>query len=296
MTFISIYFAVFLTAVLVLYYVLPRRLRMGFIALASLGFYCWWDIRYALLLLGTTTLIYVTALAIAKAAGDKKQFRLGIGATLLLVLLLGFFKYFDFFSLVLHQSLTFLNLSSSPAAFKLNLLIPIGISYYTFKAISYVMDCYWEKIEPEKNYLHLLAHLAFFPQIVSGPVQRAADFLPQASSVREGLKFDPDLFFSGTKLILWGLFKKMVIADNVGLFVNAVHKNPDNFLGLYSLMACWFYVFQLYTDFSGLSDIAIGMGRLLGIRTPQNFNSPFIAYNIQEFWRRWAHHTDLLAL
>jgi len=165
-----------------------------------------------------------------------------------------------------------------------SLLAPLGVSYYTFKLVSYLVDVYWEKIPAERNVVAFLLYPVFFPQIVSGPIQRARDFLPQ---VKVAGPVDPSLIASGLRWILFGLFKKFVIADRLALFVNRIFDSPHNYGSVGLLLACYAFAIQLYADFSGLTDFAIGVGRLFGIDSPQNFNAPFYAPNIQEFWRRW---------
>lgn len=284
MAFNSLEYLVFLAGSVGVYYVLPVFLRKYLLLLLSLSFYLYYSLPFTGLLLLSATSTFLLAKKINEFKDDEssqvKYLYLGVS---LVTLILVFFKYFQ---LLNHIAIDlFFSADNKIMPLFSTIIAPIGISYYTFKLISYIVDCYWEKIEVEKDYVDFLLYVSFFPQIVSGPIQRAGSFLSQ---IKEN---NPIVIASsleiGFKLILWGLFKKLVIADRIGMFVDQIYKSPEIFPGNYVLLAGYFYTIQLYADFSGITDIAIGSGSLFGLKTPQNFRFPFYASNIQEFWSRW---------
>lgn len=228
-------------------------------------------------MLCSTALFYLTAISIE--AGHAKKLNYLKTALLAQLLILFFFKAADPWLFPLTNCLShFLPQISS---LSLNFLMPIGISYYTFKLIGYLLDVYWQKIPAEKEFIAFANYISFFPQIVSGPIQRSEDFLPQIKNLR---KVEERLFAGGCRLILFGFFKKLVVADNLAFYVNNMTTWEPCLVGLFSN---YFVIFQIYADFSAITDIAIGLGRLFGIESPKNFDSPFYASNIQDFWRRW---------
>lgn len=272
----------FLGVVLIVYYLTPSRMRWGILLAASLIFYASAS-RWMLLLAGGSACWSWTAGKKIKEAEREREKRgwllLGI---LPLLGVLFVFKYFNFFSVSMASLLELAGLAADP--FVLRLMLPLGISYYTFKIISYEADVYMGKREPEPHVGYYLTYVLFFPQILSGPIERSEKFLEQ---FHQGLSYDGALFEEGIRRIVLGLFKKMAIANRLGGYVDTVFAAPGEYPGLASVMAAIFYSFQLYCDFSGYSDIAIGMGNLLGIRSRQNFHCPYFAGNIREFWSRW---------
>ena len=196
--------------------------------------------------------------------------------------ILGFFKYYNFFSASLVDALSQVGIKANLTS--LNIILPVGISFYTFHGLSYVIDIYYEKIEPEKNFINYGVFVSFFPLLVAGPIERATHLLPQITKKRN---FDYSIAVDGLKQILWGVFKKVVIADNCAEFANQIFNNSFDYSGWTLLLGTLFFTFQVYADFSGYSDIAIGTAHLLGIDLIRNFNFPFFSKNVSEFWRRW---------
>lgn len=268
MSFISIEFFIFFPIVLVLYYLLSKlqnkTINTIFLLICNYIFYSFFDIRFSLLVLLTTIVTYICALNHQK----KVFFIIGI---LFPLLILAFFKYFNFF-------LSTINLNT------LNIILPLGISFYTFEVISYVVDVRLHKYEAEKNFLAYATYVSFFPNIVSGPIERANNLLNQ---IKEGRKPNKEAFLSGIQIIVIGLFKKMVIADQINVFVSDVYNTPSAFSSLTILLAIISYSIQIYMDFSGYSDIAVGCAKCLGFDFKRNFNLPYISQSISEFWNRW---------
>ncbi len=271
----------FLAAVLVVYYLAPQRARWGIVLLASIIFYLSAASGMALLLLSSWWAWY-SGKRIEGVQTEKGKRGWLLCGILPLLGILFVFKYFNFFSSSVAAFLAFLGFSSDPLV--LNLILPMGISYYTFKIISYVADIYRGKQRSEPHLGYYLTYVLFFPQIVSGPIERSEGFLEQ---LHEGPAYDSELFAQGIQRIVLGLFKKFVIANRLSGYVNTIYGAPGDYPGLAAALAAVFYSFQIYCDFSGYSDIAIGMGNLLGIRGGRNFNYPYFAENIREFWSRW---------
>lgn len=275
MLFNSIEFLIFLSVAFFSYHAIPLRARKYHLLLFSYLFYFSWSIKYAVLLFVITCAVYGAALIISGAATEDRKRRVVWGSVAVLAGILILFKYTPWPALIFGGSeITGIH----------PMVIPLGISYYTFKFVSYVIDVYWQKIGAEKDFPSFAAYAAFFPQILSGPIERAAHFLPQ---LKNPLPVEYPMLVSGLRLILFGFFKKLVIADRLAIFVNTVYDSPSSFNSLVLLMAAYGFMFQLYADFSGLTDIARGSARLFGIETPWNFNLPFFASNLQQFWRRW---------
>ena len=265
-----IFFIVVILGTLIIQKFFSKRVKEVFLLLASYFFYGYWDWRFCFLLLFVTISSYFTA----KHKDKKGIYIIGIVIPLIV---LGFFKYFNFFlgsvsSIIGHD----LGL--------LNIILPVGISFYTFQALSYVIDVKREKIEVEEDFIRLALYLSFFPQLVAGPIVRAADFLPQ---LKEDRKVTADNVKYGIQLMAFGLFKKIVIADHLSVFVDDVFKVPAAFHWATIILAVVAYSIQIYFDFSGYSDIAIGCAKCLGYDFNKNFNLPYISENVTEFWRRW---------
>ncbi|MBR0177287.1 MAG: MBOAT family protein [Bacteroidales bacterium] len=287
MLFNSIQFAIFLPIVFLLYWFVFDRfiskskwqlqLQNAFVVVASYVFYGWWDWRFLLLIAFTSFCSWGSGLLIGKA-NTKKEAKTWTTLNIVLNLgILALFKYYDFFVAEFAQ---LFHLSTDGLLLKV--ILPVGISFYTFQALSYSIDVYRGKIEPTKDIVAFFAFISFFPQLVAGPIERATNLLPQFLRKR---KFDYDTAIDGARQILWGLFKKMVVADNCAKFANVIFEQGGS--GSEHLIAAIFFTFQIYGDFSGYSDIAIGTAKLFGIKLMRNFNVPYFSRDIAEFWRRW---------
>ena len=285
MLFNSIDFAIFLPIIFILYWFLAKNsLRWQNILLvaASYVFYAWWDYRFLALIILSTLVDYSVARLMSKPAFKTKRkvlLLLSVGFNLGL---LGFFKYYNFFieSWISAWEASGVNIQSST----LNIILPVGISFYTFQTLSYTIDVYRGKLEPSRHLEQFMAYVAFFPQLVAGPIERASHLLPQFQKPRV---FQSKFATSGVNLIIWGVFKKVVIADNCAFFVNQIFDAPSGFSSLELFLGALLFAFQIYGDFSGYSDIAIGIARLFGFSLMTNFSFPYFSRNIAEFWRRW---------
>lgn len=272
MSFLSFNFAIFLGFILLIYHLASARWRPGLLLVFSYLFYASWSPVHALLLAAVTAGVYVAACRIEdhrKEGGKRAWMLLGVTALVLL--------------LVAYKSAALLLKEFSPHSTAV-VLIPIGLSYYLFKLIAYLLDVYWETIPAQRNVVTLALYTSFFPQIVSGPIQRAEDFFGQFDSLRHP---DAAEFVAGLRRILFGLAKKILIADRLDVLTATVHAHPRDFSAPELLVAAYAYAIQIYADLSGLTDIAIGLGRLFGVKGPENFNLPFFSPNIQLFWRNW---------
>jgi D-alanyl-lipoteichoic acid acyltransferase DltB (MBOAT superfamily) len=285
MLFNSIDFAVFLPIVFVLYWFVTQkhmRLQNMLVVLASYVFYGWWDWRFLSLIIFSTLVDYTVGLLLQKyEKPSRRQWLLwtSIGVN---IGLLGFFKYYNFFIDNFTTAFTFFGGAIQPNS--LNIILPVGISFYTFQTLSYTIDVYRRKLEPTKDVVAFAAFVSFFPQLVAGPIERATHLLPQFYNKR---KFVYSKAVDGLRQILWGLFKKIVIADNCAQYVNQIFENYTEYSGSTLLLGAVFFAFQIYGDFSGYSDIAIGTARLFGFDLKQNFAFPYFSRDIAEFWRRW---------
>lgn len=272
----------FLAAVLAVYYLSPPRIRWGILLAASLLFYAGTSV-WMLLIAGTSACwSWFAGGKIEEIRTEKGKRGWLLFGILPLLGVLFLFKYFNFFSVSFASLLGLAGLAADPLVLKL--MLPLGISYYTFKMISYLADIYVGKRSPEPHMGYYVTYILFFPQILSGPIERSEGFLEQ---FHQGLYYDSRLFGEGIERIVLGLFKKMVIANRLSGYVDTVFAAPGDYPGVAAVMAAVFYSFQLYCDFSGYSDIAVGMGNLLGIRSRQNFRCPYFARSIREFWDRW---------
>ena len=285
MLFNSIDFAVFLPIVFILYWFVTNknlRLQNFLIVVASYFFYGWWDWRFLSLILFSTLVDYIVGFRLEI---EERQFKrkLLLWTSILVNLgFLGFFKYYNFFLDNFIASFSLLGLEFK--ANSLNIILPVGISFYTFQTLSYSIDVYRRKLKPTKDFIAFSAFVSFFPQLVAGPIERAENLLPQFYKIRI---FDYSKAVDGMRQILWGLFKKMVIADNAAEIANQIFNNSADYSGSTLLLGALFFTFQIYGDFSGYSDIAIGTARLFGFDLMRNFNFPYFSRDIAEFWRRW---------
>ncbi len=285
MLFNSLDFALFLPIVFVLYwFVFNKHLKRQnlLIAVASYFFYGWWDWRFLLLILFSTIVDYSIGILLSKKEDARTRKALLWVSIIVNLGFLGFFKYFNFFADNFVQAFSFLGYEFQ--AYSLNIILPVGISFYTFQTLSYTIDVYKRKLEPTKDFISFAAFVSFFPQLVAGPIERATNLLPQFYNKR---KFDYKNAVDGTRQILWGLFKKVVVADSCAQYANVIFNSYDDYSGSTLFLGAIFFTFQIYGDFSGYSDIAIGTSRLFGFNLMQNFSFPYFSRDIAEFWRRW---------
>jgi len=293
MLFNSIEFALFLPIVFILYwFVFNKRLGLQnlFIVAVSYLFYGWWDWHFLLLMAFTTTCSWLSGVLIEK---HRTNYENGLSKTnwakvisitniVLNLGILGIYKYYNFFVASFIEAFGHLGIQLHPSS--LNLILPVGISFYTFQALSYSIDVYRKDLAATKDAVSFFAFVSFFPQLVAGPIERATNLLPQFHKPRT---FDYNKAVDGMRQILWGLFKKIVIADNCATYVNQIFDNYEIHTGSTLLLAAILFAFQIYGDFSGYSDIAIGTSRLFGINLMRNFAFPYFSRDIAEFWRRW---------
>lgn len=285
MLFNSFEFLIFLPITFLLYWFVfkSRYTQNTFIVVASYTFYGWWDWRFLLLIATTTLCSYFSGILLERQKEKRNiQKIISVSNITLNLAILCIFKYYNFFKDNLRE--LFLLFGWEVDWITLDILLPVGISFYTFQALSYTIDVYQHKIKATHDIIAFFAFISFFPQLVAGPIERATQLLPQFLKKRS---FDATKAADGMRQILWGLFKKIVIADNCALIVNAIFNSYPEKDGFQLLMDAIFFTFQIYGDFSGYSDIAIGTSRLFGINLMRNFNNPYFSRNIAEFWRRW---------
>jgi len=293
MLFNSFNFLFFLPIVFVLYWhVFQRNLRWQnlFVVVASYVFYGWWDWRFLLLIVFTSLCSYGSGLLIDRCyqRNEQKIAKWWAGLNIVVnLLVLGVFKYFNFFADSFQMVMTSIGLKIDAPT--LHVILPVGISFYTFQALSYTIDVYRRQLPVTRDIIAFFAFISFFPQLVAGPIERASNLLPQFLNCRS---FDYAKAVDGLRQMLWGFFKKMVVADNCAVAVNSIWESYPDQSGLALWIAAFLFTFQIYCDFSGYSDIAIGCARLFGINLRRNFDVPYFSRNLQEFWRRW--HMSLM--
>lgn len=284
MLFNSIEFLIFLPVVFLLYwFVFNRNLKLQnlFVVVVSYVFYGWWDWRFLLLIAFTSFCSWGSGILIEKYRDKPKKAKtVNVLNIVLNLLILGVFKYYDFFA----TSFANLFLNGETDGLLLKIILPVGISFYTFQALSYSIDVYRGKLKPTNDIVQFFAFVSFFPQLVAGPIERATNLLPQFEKRRN---FNYDDACEGLRQIIWGLFKKIVVADNCAIYVEQVFETYSAQSGSTLLLAAILFTFQIYGDFSGYSDIAIGTAKLFGIKLMRNFNVPYFSRDIAEFWRRW---------
>lgn len=284
MLFNSTDFLIFFPIVVLLYYLIPHRFRYLWLLACSYYFYMCWNAKYALLLLASTLITYLSGLFLEMVTDKKRKWRRLIagGSFVLNLSILFFYKYIDFFLQNLQKILHYIHIDVQFSSF--NLVLPVGISFYIFQALSYTMDVYRGKIRAEKNFLRYALFVSFFPQLVAGPIERTPNLLKQF--------YDKHSFcFEQVKdnllLMGWGYFMKMVIADRIAIFVDEVYRNYLMYGGWYLIIATMLFAFQIYCDFAGYSTIAIGAAGVMGFKLTDNFHSPYCAVSMKDFWSRW---------
>jgi len=285
MLFNSFDFAIFLPCFFLIYwFVFNKNLKLqnAFVVISSYLFYGWWDYRFLSLIIISTLVDYFVGISIKKSENTLKRKASLLLSIVVNIGLLGFFKYYNFFSESFVE--TFRIFGKEIGGSSLYIILPVGISFYTFQTLSYTIDVYRRKIEPTQDIISFAAFVSFFPQLVAGPIERATNFLPQFFTKR---KFEYSIAVDGLKQMLWGFFKKMVIADRCAEYANFIFNNSENLTGGTLILGVFFFAFQIYGDFSGYSDIAIGTAKLFGFRLRQNFAFPYFSRDIAEFWRRW---------
>lgn len=292
MLFNSFEYLVFLPIVFLLYWIVLRKRSWQnvLILIASYVFYGWWNWHFLILIFITSLCSYLSGLLIEKSfARGKAKWGYYVSTINIIINLgiLGVYKYYDFFLENVIELLTLFGVQANSTS--LGLILPVGISFYTFQALGYSIDVYRRKTPATHDPIQFFAFLSFFPQLVAGPIESSTNLLPQFGKDR---KFDYAQASDGMRQILWGLFKKMVIADNCAAIVNAVYADYSHMSGLMLIIGALMFTFQIYGDFSGYSDIAIGSGKLFGFRLMRNFHTPFFSLNISDFWRRW--HISLM--
>jgi D-alanyl-lipoteichoic acid acyltransferase DltB (MBOAT superfamily) len=286
MLFNSLEFLLFFPVVVALYFVLPPRWRWLHLLLASYGFYMAWEPAYALLILASTAVDYTVALRMPTASSGVRRGLLGLS----LVMNLGLLFSFKYYNLI---NGTFVALAASAGIDwplpESNLLLPVGISFYTFQTLGYTIDVYRGQLAPERHFGHFALYVSYFPQLVAGPIERAGRLLPQLHATHA---FDLPRVVSGLRQMLWGMFKKVVVADRLAHLVDVVYAHPEEATGPVVVLSTICFGYQVYCDFSGYSDIAIGAARVMGVDLMRNFDQPHIARSTNEFWTRW--HISLI--
>ena len=277
----SIEFIIFFVIITVFYFILPFRFRIGFLLLASYYFYSTYKIESLILLIILTFFNFLTGLLIGKENNTTRKKIILILSLFSNIFVLCWFKYVDIKTFVRFILPNYGIPNQLPSLEK---ILPVGLSFYTFKIMNYTIDVYRSRIMPEKKFSIFALYVSFFPQLISGPIDRATTLLPQ---FYKNHTFDYKGITDGMKLILWGLFQKIVIADNLAVIVDPVFNNPARYEGISLIIATLFFTFQIFCDFSGYTDIAIGTAQILGFSSMKNFDRPYFAQSIPEFWRRW---------
>ena len=282
MLFNSLQFAVFFIIVYGLYLVLDHKWQNRMLLAASCIFYAAWDWRFLCLMFISITTDYFCAIKIQESAGERRR-KIFLFLSIFVNLgILGFFKYFNFFATSMEVALDYFGLSVRP--YLLHIILPVGISFYTFQAMSYTIDIYRREMEPTRSFRDYALFVVYFPHLVAGPIMRARDLLPQVIRSR---KLSLEQFYEGCYLIFWGLFQKIFVADNLARLVDPVFSSSPPYGGANVLIAMYAFAFQIYCDFAGYSNIARGLGKCMGFNIMINFNLPYFATNPSDFWKRW---------
>jgi alginate O-acetyltransferase complex protein AlgI len=282
MLFNSLLFAIFFPTVVMLYFAIPYRFRWILLLAASYYFYMCWRAEYIILIVISTIIDYFAAIKMSETEDKSKRKKflyLSLFGNLGMLFL---FKYYNFFNTSISSVFNQFNIFYNSPSFKL--LLPVGISFYTFQTLSYTIEVYRGNQKPERHFGIFALYVSFFPQLVAGPIERSTNLLPQFYRKND---FDYNRVKHGLMQMAWGFFKKLVIADRLGAYVNTVYNSPGNYSGIPLILATYFFAFQIYCDFSGYSDIAIGASRIMGYDLMKNFNRPYFSKSISEFWSRW---------
>lgn len=288
MQLVSLSFLIFLLVAITVYYLIPKKARCIWLLVASWFFYYRLSGKLLILLVAVTLVTYAAGMLMGekdnsdKAQGKNNRKAIMISGVTVLVLILGFFKYTGFLLETVKGVQAFLGLEQ--AGLVVSIALPIGISFYIFQAIGYIVDCYFGKIAVEKDYIRLALFISFFANVMSGPIERAGNMLPQFSNLKD---FSYDRMRDGLLLMLWGYFQKIIIADRLSTLVNTVYGSYENYSGTVLFVATIFYTFEIYCDFAGYSCIAVGIGKIMGIDIMENFKQPYLSLSIAEFWRKW---------
>ncbi len=282
MLFNSYHFLIFFPLVVAFYFSMPHKYRWVLLLAASYYFYMAWRAEYIFLIIFSTLIDYYAAIFMEKQTDKSKRKKFLILSLFSNLGLLFTFKYFNFFSTSISETFNYFNIFYESPTFKL--LLPVGISFYTFQTLSYTIDVYRGQKKAEKHLGYFAVFVSFFPQLVAGPIERSTNLLPQFFEKHE---FDYQRVTDGLKLMMWGFFKKVVIADRLAILVNQVYNNATEYEGFPLILATYFFTFQVYCDFSGYSDIAIGAAQVMGFDLMENFRRPFHAKSVDEFWKRW---------
>lgn len=289
MLFNSLHFLIFFPIVTLVYYALPKKIRYIWLLISSYYFYMCWNAKYIVLIIFSTLITYLSGILIGRSgemADAKKatrQKKLWVALSFIINLgILAFFKYFNFFFNSLSTAFGLIGITLNQPTF--DILLPVGISFYTFQALSYTIDVYRRDTPVEKNFLRYALFVSYFPQLVAGPIERSTNLLRQ---LRETIPFNFERAKNGILLMLWGLFQKVIIADRAALLVDEVFNNYTNYSGFQIVVAALLFAVQIYCDFGGYSNIAIGSAQVIGINLMQNFRQPYFAISVKDFWRRW---------
>ena len=282
MLFNSYSFMIFFPIVLAIYFVIPKKARYMWLLLASYYFYMGWNVKYAALIAFSTIITYVCGRLLGKTQHKKWVIGGCIGINLAILF---FFKYFDFFMGSINQVLAKVGVSLLQTGF--DIILPVGISFYTFQALGYIIDVYRGDIEPEKNFFRYALFVSFFPQLVAGPIERSKNLLKQVDHVEEIRLWNYKRIADGLTLMLWGYFLKMVIADRVAILVDTVYNQYWMYGSIEIILATFLFGVQIYCDFASYSQIAIGAAKVMGFELMENFNAPYLANSVKDFWRRW---------
>ena len=282
MLFNSLHFLIFFPVVVAIYFLIPHKWRWMLLLIASYYFYMCWKYEYIILIIASTLIDYFAGRQMSRLKEKAKRKKYLYLSLLTNLGLLFSFKYFNFFNDSLRELFNQFNIFYNVSAF--NVLLPVGISFYTFQTLSYTIDVYNGKTKAEKHLGIFAVYVSFFPQLVAGPIERSNRLLPQFFKKHD---FNYDRVTSGLKLMLWGFFKKVVVADRLAVLVDSVYNDPASYTGIPMVVATVFFAFQIYCDFSGYSDIAIGSARVMGYELMENFRRPYFSKSISEFWKRW---------
>ncbi len=282
MLFNSLEFIIFFPIIVAAYFALNPKYRWILLLLASYYFYMCWNYKYIVLIMASTIIDYISGIAIYRTKVKKAKVLFLLASLFTNLGLLFFFKYFNFFGSSINAIFEQFNIFYEVKAY--DYLLPVGISFYTFQTLSYTIDIFTGKGKPEYHFGKFALYVSFFPQLVAGPIERSTNLLPQ---FHKNYTFNYERVKNGILLMCWGFFKKVVIADRLAEYVNMVYNNPEQHEGLQNIIATFFFSFQIYCDFSGYSDIAIGAAMIMGYKLMTNFRRPYLSASIREFWSRW---------